>query len=105
MHYVGLLEWPAMVATLAAAWLVASRSPRRRVIGFWLFLGSNVLWVAWGWHAGAYALIVLQIGLALINVRGANRNEPLAEAEKHNPEAPSGADRSSGLAGIDARRS
>lgn len=71
MDMLALMQWPAMVLTLAAAWLVASRQTLRRTIGFWLFLLSNVLWVIWGWHTGAPALIALQIGLAAINVRGA----------------------------------
>ena len=69
-----LIQWPAMAATIAAAWLVASRSERRRAAGFWWFLASNALWVIWGWHAHAYALIVLQFALAAMNVRGARRN-------------------------------
>ena len=40
-------------------------------IGFWIFLLSNVLWAVWGWHACAYALIILQVCLAAINIRGA----------------------------------
>lgn len=71
-----LVQWPAMVATVAAAWLVASQSKTRRAIGFWVFLGSNVLWIVWGWHARAYALVVLQVALAALNVRGARKNEP-----------------------------
>ncbi|MEX2582718.1 MAG: hypothetical protein WD766_05570 [Gemmatimonadota bacterium] len=65
-----------MVVTVAAAWGAASgRQPRRR-IGFWLFLLSNVLWVIWGWHVGAWALIVLQFCLAGMNLRGAHNNDP-----------------------------
>ncbi len=70
-----LLQWPAMAASLAAAWLVASRVAARRSAGFWVFLLSNALWVAWGWHDGAYALIALQLGLAVLNVRGVLKNE------------------------------
>lgn len=69
------LQWPAMAASLAAAWLVASRSMAKRSVGFWVFLSSNVLWVAWGWHDGAYALIALQLGLALLNIRGISKND------------------------------
>lgn len=65
------LQWPAMVVTLLASWLIASVSPARRNLGFWLFLVSNALWITWGLHAGATALVVLQIGLATMNVRGA----------------------------------
>ena len=75
------LQWPAMAITLCAAWLVASQSKRKRSIGFWCFLGSNVLWIAWGWHDGAYALIALQVGLFLLNLRGAKKNDPEQEQE------------------------
>lgn len=47
----------------------------RRQLGFWCFLLSNVLWVAWGWHANAYALIALQFAPAAMNIR-ARKNEP-----------------------------
>jgi hypothetical protein len=76
MDYFDLLQWPAMVVTIAAAWLVASRSSRKRTAGFWCFLLSNVLWAAWGWHSSAYALIVLQIFLAVTNARGVYKNDP-----------------------------
>lgn len=69
-----------MVATLAAAWLVASTRKRRRMVGFWVFIVSNVLWILWGWHADAFALIVLQVGLFVLNVRGVRKNEPEAPA-------------------------
>jgi hypothetical protein len=39
-----------------------------------------VLWVAWGWHAAAYALIVLQVALAALNIRGAYKNDPELQA-------------------------
>lgn len=73
-----VLQWPAMAVTVAAAWLVASQSKRRRAIGFWAFLASNLLWIAWGWQAHAYALVVLQVFLAALNLRGARKNEPAA---------------------------
>jgi hypothetical protein len=76
MQWIALIQWPAMVATLFAAWLVASRHKKARMVGFWVFLLSNVLWIAWGWHADAYALIVLQVGLAALNIRGVRKNEP-----------------------------
>jgi hypothetical protein len=76
MDYIDLLQWPAMAVTVAAAWLVASLSKRKRAVGFWLFLSSNVLWSVWGWHTDAYALIVLQVCLAAMNVRGVYRNDP-----------------------------
>ncbi len=74
--WIDLLQWPAMVVTLLGAWLVASRRRFRRNWGFWAFLSSNVLWTAWGWHDGAYALIALQVGLAALNLRGAVKTQP-----------------------------
>jgi hypothetical protein len=68
------VQWPAMLVTLTAAWFVGSSIPRRRKIGFWIFLASNALWILWGVNASAYALIVLQIGLAVMNIRGERRN-------------------------------
>lgn len=75
MDFVDLLQWPAMVASIIAAWLVASRTAHRRRAGFWCFLASNVLWVAWGLSTKAYALIVLQFALAAMNMRGVAKNE------------------------------
>jgi len=69
------LQWPAMVVTLVAAWLVASQSRTRREYGFWCFLASNMLWIVWAWHVRAWALIALQAGLFVMNVRGAAKNE------------------------------
>jgi sugar phosphate permease len=69
------LQWPAMIATLLSAWLVASQTKGRRKIGFWIFLVSNALWIAWACYDHAYALIVLQIGLAILNIRGVAKND------------------------------
>jgi hypothetical protein len=73
---VDAIQWPAMAVTLAAAWMVASRSAAKRAWGFWCFIASNALWIVWGWHAGAWALIALQVGLFFLNLRGAKKNEP-----------------------------
>ena len=75
MDIVDLLQWPAMVITVVAAYLVGSRSAHKRAIGFWCFLASNVLWVVWGLHDRAYALVGLQFFLAALNFRGAYKNE------------------------------
>lgn len=74
MDWMNHLQWPAMIATLLSAWLVASQRRERRQLGFWLFLLSNILWVAWAAYDHAYALIALQIGLALLNMRGVAKN-------------------------------
>ena len=74
MGALDLMQWPAMVVTVIASWFVASARSERRKIGFWVFLLSNVLWVIWGAYAHAYALIVLQLSLAVMNIRGEKRN-------------------------------
>ncbi len=64
------VQWPAMAVTVAASWLVGSTRRRRRSAGFWLFILSNGLWVAWGWQSHAPALVALQICLFVMNLRG-----------------------------------
>src|SRR5580765_7752412 len=63
MNILDLLQWPAMVVTMIGSWYVASKRKHRRNWGYWLFLTSNVLWVAWGVHVRAYALVTLQLFL------------------------------------------
>ena len=69
------IQWPAMIVTVGAAWLTGSPREGRRHIGFWLFLLSNVAWIVWGWLANAPALILLQIFLAVTNIRGAKKSQ------------------------------
>jgi len=76
------IQWPAMVATVAGAWLTASAAARRRAVGFWVFLASNVLWGIWGRVASAPATLVLQVFLAGLNCRGAGKNEARASQER-----------------------
>lgn len=71
---IDLLQWPAMLVTVLAAWLVGSRDRQRRKVGFWVFLASNLLWIVWGLPAQAYALVVLQLCLAAMNIRGSYKN-------------------------------
>lgn len=75
MNLLDLLQWPAFAITLFATYLVGSNDETRRKVGFYLFILSNVLWVIWGWHDGAWALIALQFGLFFLNMRGAKKNE------------------------------
>jgi hypothetical protein len=75
MDYLDLLQWPAMAVTVVAAWLVASRNPHKRAVGFWFFLLSNALWVTWGLYDRAFALVGLQFFLAALNARGVYKNE------------------------------
>jgi hypothetical protein len=73
--WIDLLQWPAMAVTLYAAYLIGSKRDGRRVFGFSMFVLSNVLWIVWGWHDQAWALIALQVGLFAMNVRGIVKNE------------------------------
>ena len=75
MNYIDWIQWPAMVITVIAAWMIGSQRKFKRNWGFWLFLLSNVLWIIWGVGDGAYALIVLQVALAGLNIRGAVKNQ------------------------------
>ena len=75
MEWLDLVQWPAFGASLTAAYLVASNNQGRRNAGFWVFLLSNILWVIWGLHTQAWALIALQVGLAVLNVRGLFKTE------------------------------
>lgn len=75
MDILDLVQWPALLVTVAAAWLVGCQTKKKRNIGFWAFLLSNVLWTIWGWHSHAYALIFQQFCLAAINIRGVRKND------------------------------
>ncbi|RYF75522.1 MAG: hypothetical protein EOO29_23815 [Comamonadaceae bacterium] len=75
MQWLSWLQWPAFAASLVSAWLVGSNAKPRRNLGFWIFLVSNALWIAWGWHTQAWALIALQLGLLVLNVRGLFKTE------------------------------
>jgi len=75
MDWLNLLQWPAMAVTITASWLIASTTTWKRHAGFWIFLLSNLLWVAWGVHAAAPALVFMQFCLAAMNIRGAIKTE------------------------------
>ncbi|MFJ5254032.1 hypothetical protein ACIP8I_02385 [Pseudomonas sp. NPDC088414] len=74
MEYFDYVQWPAMLATLVSAWFIGSQRAYRRMIAFWGFIMSNTLWVIWGLHADAYALIVLECILFEMNARGFKKN-------------------------------
>ena len=75
LNWFDLLQWPAMVTNVLAAWLIASQRELRRKIGFYCFLAGNILWVIWGWHAQAWAMVVLQVCLVGLNIRGVKKND------------------------------
>ncbi|WP_090718909.1 hypothetical protein [Nitrosomonas sp. Nm166] len=70
MDWVNLIQWPAMIASIAAAWYVAAERKDNRNWGFWLFLLSNLLWLIWSIPHSAWALAALQLILAGMNIRG-----------------------------------
>ena len=80
MEHLDWVQWPAFAASVIAAWLVASNQQGRRNAGFWVFILSNILWVTWGLHTSAFALIALQLCLAALNVRGLFKTEKSKEA-------------------------
>lgn len=69
------LEWPAMGVSLVAAYLMGSKKANKRIVAFWLLIFGNLLWIGWGWGDTAYALIALNVGLLVLNVRGIMKNE------------------------------
>lgn len=64
-----------MVVNIVSVWLLTSQANGKRHAGFLLSLLSNVLWVIWGWHAQAFAVLVLQVALATLNFRGVRKTE------------------------------
>lgn len=74
VNSVDWVQWPAMLVTVLAAWLIGSQQARRRMTGFWCFILSNILWIIWGLPAHANALIVLQVCLFAMNLRGFRKN-------------------------------
>jgi hypothetical protein len=74
-EWLAWLQWPAMAISLVAAWLIASKQARKRIVAFVLLILGNLLWIAWGWSDGAYALIALNTGLMALNIRGILKNE------------------------------
>lgn len=74
-EFFALLEWPAMIISLLAAYLLGSQKAEKRVWAFWMLTAGNVMWIAWGWGADAWALIALNLGLMMLNLRAIRKNE------------------------------
>jgi len=72
--FLDFLQWPAMAVSLFAAFMIGSKKAGKRVFGFWMFILSNVLWIIWGVHDEAWALISLQVALMAMNIRGIFKN-------------------------------
>ena len=74
-EFFALLEWPAMAISLAAAWWMGSTKAKKRIVAFVLLIVGNLMWIAWGYGEGAWALIALNVGLLALNVRAIFKNE------------------------------
>lgn len=75
MDDLSLLQWPAIGVNVLSVWLLTSQTKGRRHAGFILSLFSNLLWGIWGLYAEAFAVLVLQIALATLNVRGVRKTD------------------------------
>ncbi len=71
-----LVQWPAMITTIAATWYIAAERKDNRNWGFWLYLLSNLLWVVWAIPNRAWALAAMQVILAGMNIRGVMKSKP-----------------------------
>ncbi len=76
-----LLEWPAMAISLVAAYLLGSINPTKRIVAFVMLIIGNLMWIGWGWGNEAKALIALNVGLMVLNVRGVFKNEEAKDEE------------------------
>lgn len=77
-----LLEWPAMAISLVAAYLLGSINPTKRIVAFVMLIIGNVMWIGWGCGSDAMALIALNVGLMVLNVRAIFKNEHAKEEEQ-----------------------
>ena len=70
------IQWPAMIVTITASWYVGAERKDNRNWGFWLLLLSNLLWFIWAIPNSAWALALLQVSLAVTNIRGVWKSSP-----------------------------
>lgn len=82
MSWLYYLQWPALVVTVIASWMVSVTRRNEREAGFWLFLLSNILWAMWGIFADAYALILLQVCLSIPNIHGIIENRKVRNEKR-----------------------
>jgi len=65
-----MVGWAASITALIGAALIAMRSPRLSKWGFVAFLASNLLWIGWGIHCGAWELVCQNVGFLFTSVAG-----------------------------------
>jgi hypothetical protein len=71
------LQWPALVFALAGAWLTGDADATHRVIGFILYILSDVLWIWWGWkmkQPRPWGFILMYIVFTFLSSRGLFNN-------------------------------
>jgi len=73
MRWIDALQWPAM-GHYCPGWACSLSEKIQAELGILAFPPGNVLWIAWGLHDRAYALIFLQVCLAFLNIRGTVKN-------------------------------
>jgi hypothetical protein len=61
LAYLDWVQWPAMLVTVLAAWLIGSQRSARRMTEFVCFGLSNVLWVIWGVYAEPIPVLIMVI--------------------------------------------
>lgn len=69
------LQWPAMLLTVVSTWWVGCDRPTQRAFGFWCSLAGNAIWIIWAIDDKAWAIIVMQMFLAVFNIRGGIKNQ------------------------------
>lgn len=63
------LEWAAALLTIWGAWLLACKG-KHAAWGWVLFLGANLLWIAFAWLQAHTGLMVQQLVLTVISLQG-----------------------------------
>jgi len=63
------LAWAGAALTIYGAWHLSE--PQRPIsVGFAFFLAANVVWIAYAWLTGQSGLLVQQVVLTLISLKG-----------------------------------
>jgi hypothetical protein len=81
---VNFLDWPAMLTALIGTFILSRRAPsaRMRRLAFFIYLVSNLLWLAWACHLRAYPMIIMQLGFLYTSIDGIrNALKDLAESQ------------------------
>ena len=63
------LEWSAAALTIYGAWYLSAPS-RPISVGFAFFLAANAVWLAYAWMTGQSGLLVQQLVLTIISLKG-----------------------------------